>query len=1271
MSSHAVPYPIPDTVVCPFQGCSFHTTKAHHKIRLTAHLQTVHNNSPLSYLLTCGLTVSTAMLARNHFRSCVVCNPPAGAIPTHTPNSEYDESSNIMTLPYPARPTVCSICSRFETNTHTTGKVTSSLSHHAFHAHGNVSLTFLWKCSTCGFTGDGYKLRDHTCSSGHRITNRGGKTRRDIGADNTSSISGDTIASTTAASASATTTSSADGTIAMDLSTSALNATIRDEINSTNLNDNATVLPSFAAAGLPASTQLDNSQLSSIGWSQLDPPTNLGMTAALQEILEAQNQNIISPTTNLINQAAEVLSPTASPHSTARPPPSAPLPQSPPDEQPSINNTQEPSAPLPSVYTTDEEKRTEFWSSFQQFWIAKFSECDRPSNLNLLITAFTKNLVASFETLYIKAADKPKQPSSAKNSKNRRPIRPRIRRCPRQISYNGREASAIQREFVRFPSRAIRKICEDAKPAFAGNTEDAAKDLQRIYGETSPHKIEDANNLFSGLNWQQPDQKKAEAIGKPITAEEIASKLKRAKNTSPGEDRVEYRHLKAADKDGLVLECLYKKLLEWQHVPPEWKKGRTILIHKKGDASKIENFRPITLLSVLYKIFSGTICSRLSTIAIELDWLSSCQKGFIPKSQGLAEHTFGLSALQQEQSRKHQDYHLCFLDLANAFGSVPHAIIHLMIGKLNLPCNLSAVLHEIYRSPSTTFRLPDRPTEIKLVSGVLQGDPLSTIIFNLCLEPVLRTANTCSNRASINGHSVGVSAFADDIALAYTSSAALQQAVSQCANSATTLGLRFRPNKCATISHEATDIFLYGEKISRVTGSDTTNYLGVPFGVAHLFLPSEKFIPLLDRITGSLLAPWQKIEAVRTFVIPSISYSLSSGYCRKERLAEFDSSLHNALRRILDLPDNSAISHFHSARQVGGLGIPRLSQEADIWTLARAVRLLSSTDASVMGIASHQICANLTAAKISPSNNNINAYLSGSQSGDLVTLRHSSSPLTLWSRARAAASRLGVKVDLSESPRIIVDEITATPKAMVKALHMAIKSRYSTALCSLSTQGQVSNCLKDDKEADKDIPLLISSKTPLSFSSYNLSFLARLSLLPSRGKAGNTSSSTKCRHCEVPNETTAHICSGCKDTLLLARSRHDNLLGILKNKVRPDFTVQEEPTINGLRPDLLVTNPDGDEFLVEATVSWDTQLVKAHETKIAKYAGLPQKTLPLVIGALGTWHPANNAIQAALRLNARTWKHIRRTLRASVIEGTCAMIRQHLRGVRLTRPVDV
>ena len=71
---------------------------------------------------------------------------------------------------------------------------------------------------------------------------------------------------------------------------------------------------------------------------------------------------------------------------------------------------------------------------------------------------------------------------------------------------------------------------------------------------------------------------------------------------------------------------LIGRIWEEETLPSEWTEGIICPIYKKGDRMLCSNYRPITLLNVVYKIFTILIHNKLSKI-VE-DKLEECQMGF-------------------------------------------------------------------------------------------------------------------------------------------------------------------------------------------------------------------------------------------------------------------------------------------------------------------------------------------------------------------------------------------------------------------------------------------------------------------------------------------------------------------------------------------------------------------------------------------------------------------------------------------------------------------
>ena len=207
---------------------------------------------------------------------------------------------------------------------------------------------------------------------------------------------------------------------------------------------------------------------------------------------------------------------------------------------------------------------------------------------------------------------------------------------------------------------------------------------------------------------------------------------------APGADRCEYAHLKRVDPSGKILAVMFNRWHREKDVPVAWKQATTVLIYKKGDDADVSNFRPISLMSVIYKLFMGVMAKRLTKWSIDAGVLSDEQKSARP-SEGCYEHTYLLKSLVADARRRKQKLFLAWLDIHNAFGSVPHATIRSVLRHIGVPPDLVTLVLNACTGATSVVRTPQGDTPaIPLCAGVKQGCPLSPILFNLCIELILR-----------------------------------------------------------------------------------------------------------------------------------------------------------------------------------------------------------------------------------------------------------------------------------------------------------------------------------------------------------------------------------------------------------------------------------------------------------------------------------------------------------------------------------------------------
>ncbi|KAK6747893.1 hypothetical protein RB195_000851 [Necator americanus] len=88
--------------------------------------------------------------------------------------------------------------------------------------------------------------------------------------------------------------------------------------------------------------------------------------------------------------------------------------------------------------------------------------------------------------------------------------------------------------------------------------------------------------------------------------------------TAPGPDKIRPEQLKKLSPVLInTLARLFTRYLSECKVPKQWKTSKTVLLYKKVDPYDIGNYRPICLLSVIYKLFTRVVFNRIEKVLDE------------------------------------------------------------------------------------------------------------------------------------------------------------------------------------------------------------------------------------------------------------------------------------------------------------------------------------------------------------------------------------------------------------------------------------------------------------------------------------------------------------------------------------------------------------------------------------------------------------------------------------------------------------------------------
>ncbi|CAH2020299.1 unnamed protein product [Acanthoscelides obtectus] len=435
---------------------------------------------------------------------------------------------------------------------------------------------------------------------------------------------------------------------------------------------------------------------------------------------------------------------------------------------------------------------------------------------------------------------------------------------------------------------------------------------------------QDVRDLYKKLWGTNPSEVQVPFLGEPsepalglgtvltaVTAKEVNTRLSRMKmSTAPGPDGIKKGDIKRVPGANEVLQLFFNLIMISGKIPTAWRKNRTTLIPKEGkDGMLAENYRPITISSLMSRIYFGIIDSKLRAKAR----FSPRQKGFMNES-GCFNNIHILNELLRHSKAKN-GLVVTQLDVSKAFDTVPHQAIGHALRRKGFPEQVVRIVENAYEDVTTIIELNQAPIEIRLQRGVKQGDPLSPLLFNLVLEPLLVKLETRPGYRIDTETQISSLAFADDLLLVAQTVPHAKDQLSSTEAYLSSLGMKIAANKCRTFRVNRTKDSWYltdpgleldsGEVIPVAGAGDHLVYLGCKLspwvGVTTEGIRAD-LASTLSRVQRLKLKPHQKVDLISTYIVPHYLYQLSIAMPAMTQIKLMDQELRVVVKNILHLP---------------------------------------------------------------------------------------------------------------------------------------------------------------------------------------------------------------------------------------------------------------------------------------------------------------------------------------------------------------------------------
>ena len=331
--------------------------------------------------------------------------------------------------------------------------------------------------------------------------------------------------------------------------------------------------------------------------------------------------------------------------------------------------------------------------------------------------------------------------------------------------------------------------------------------------------------LYSSTANRPVVQTSAEDSVPEVLHSEIQLAVKQMKNNkAPGDDGVVIDIVK---EGGEVLHKqlarLFTNCLNQRTIPPEWNNAIIVLLHKKGDVKDINNYRPISLLSHMSKLFTKVIKNRIER---QLDANQSREQAGFRSGYSTTDHLQVITQLVQKANEYELPMCFTFVDYEKAFDSVEHCGIVNAINEHQINKVYVETLINIYNHGTSIIRLDKESKKFPIQKGVRQGDTLSPKLFNAGLEQVFRRLNWDNKGITVNGEKLNHLRFADDIVLISNNGEEINEMLNELSQESHKLGMKINMKKTKVMYNDFITIVPVQVGTQEVEKVDNYVYLG-------------------------------------------------------------------------------------------------------------------------------------------------------------------------------------------------------------------------------------------------------------------------------------------------------------------------------------------------------------------------------------------------------------------------------------------------------------
>ena len=274
--------------------------------------------------------------------------------------------------------------------------------------------------------------------------------------------------------------------------------------------------------------------------------------------------------------------------------------------------------------------------------------------------------------------------------------------------------------------------------------------------------------------------------------ENIISALDSQKSTGP--DEIHIRVLKSAPKQfSKALGIIFRRSIENAEVPMDWKKANITPLYKKGNKSDPNNYRGISLTSIVCKILEKMIRNEIETYLCRNQLIYKSQHGF-SKGKSCLTNLIEFFDSIIDCIDDHNAVDIIYLDFCKAFDFISHNYLIIKLIAYGINYKIVQWIEEWITGRQQRVVINGNKSKwVNVTSGTPQGTVLSTILFLIFIDDI------------DNNLLCHISKFADDSKISKKISCisdayALQKSLDYLSSWADKWNVKFNISKCKALN---------------------------------------------------------------------------------------------------------------------------------------------------------------------------------------------------------------------------------------------------------------------------------------------------------------------------------------------------------------------------------------------------------------------------------------------------------------------------------------